>query len=737
MSSAVFAQTEIAGSVKDEKGNAIVAASISIKDSYDGTISDSAGQFLFSTFETGMQLFVVTATGYENFEQAVDLSKPQKPFQVVLKSSFNEMTAVVITAGSFEASDKKRATVLNAIDIATTASANADITAAIKTLPGAQQVGESEGLFVRGGTAAETKTYIDGTLVNNFFYSSVPDIAQRGRFSPFIFKGTIFSAGGYSALYGQALSSALILESIDLPEQSASNIGISPIGVSLGFQKLNKKKTASWGLNYGYTNLYLAFKLLKTKQDFFTIPAYHTGDANFRIKTSSTGMLKYYGYFSQNKLAFRQASLDTLNYKEAFHLKNFNMYHNLSWKENLGEFWKVQLGASFANNKDDIIGGLQDADNNNVLLEGMSYKIFALNSNGNYVNGKAVFERRLRGLSALRFGTEYNYSNDKNIYTAQTADRYSGIIKEHLSSLFAETDLYVTNNLAARFGGRMEHSSLLQRYNFAPRASLAYKVGKQAQASLAYGIFYQSPERKYLPAIADLNFAKATHYIAQYQKLNRQTTFRVEAFYKKYENLLKTSGNNYQQAASSNNGHGYAQGVELFWRDRKTIKNVDYWISYSFLDSKRDFLNYPAELQPSFAAKHTFNVVAKKFVSSLRTNFNANYTYASGRPYYNIQYNQSNDKFTIADQGITKDYHSLSLSVNYLPNVFKKGAAQHTVFVFSITNVLGSNQVFGYNYSDNGLRKQAIEPSTRTFIYLGAFISFGIDRTQDIINSNL
>ena len=57
--------------------------------------------------------------------------------------------------------------------------------------------------------------------MNNFFYSSVPNVAQRGRFSPFIFKGTVFSAGGYSALYGQALSSALILESIDLPEQSS------------------------------------------------------------------------------------------------------------------------------------------------------------------------------------------------------------------------------------------------------------------------------------------------------------------------------------------------------------------------------------------------------------------------------------------------------------------------------------------------------------------------------------
>ena len=175
---------------------------------------------------------------------------------IQLKEEISELTAVVISAGSFEASDRKRATaVLDPLDIVTTASANGDVTEALKTLPGAQQVGESEGLYVRGGTAAETKTFIDGTLVNNFFFSSVPNIAQFGRFSPFIFKGTVFSTGGYSALYGQALSSALILESIDLPEKTSANFGLSVIGGNIGWQQLVKKKNASWGLNYSYTNL--------------------------------------------------------------------------------------------------------------------------------------------------------------------------------------------------------------------------------------------------------------------------------------------------------------------------------------------------------------------------------------------------------------------------------------------------------------------------------------------------
>jgi hypothetical protein len=731
-----IAQTVIFGIVKDNK-QSVNGASIAIKDSYDGAVTDSTGKFRVRTTEKGEQILVVSAIGYKTFEQKINLNEIVQDLTITLKEEINEMRAVVITAGAFEASDKKRTTVLTSLDIVTTASANADVTGAIKTLPGAQQVGEAEGLFVRGGTAAESKIFIDGTLVNNFFYTSEPNIATRGRFSPFIFKGTVFSAGGYSALYGQALSSALILESIDLPDQSSADFGISPIGGSAGLQKLSKKKNASWGVNYGYTNVYLAFKVLKTKPDYFLMPAYHTGDANFRFKISKTGFLKYYGYFSQNKVGIRTESLDSIGYKDIFRLRNFNMYHNLSWKENLGGKWKFNGGISYTNNKDHIKGSTQDEDNKDVMLAGLEYKNFQLDADGDYLNAKAVFEKRFEGLSALRFGTEYNYSNDKANYTLFNGQKYPNNIKENLLSGFAETDVYLTNDLAAKVGARMEHSAFLDKFNFAPRISLAHKLGKEGQTSFAYGIFYQNPERKYLPSPNELGFAKATHYIVQYQKVTSQVTFRVEVFYKKYEDLLKTTVVNNQQMAASNTGYGYAKGFEFFWRDRKTIKNFDYWISYSYLDTKRDFLNYPAQIQPNFAAKHTANLVLKKFVSKLKTQFNANYVFATGRPYYNIRYDYVNSKYAIYDQGKTIPYNSLSFSVNYVPNVFKQGIPKYNVFVLSITNVLGSKQVFGYNYSYNGIRKEAIVPPTKTFIYVGAFLSLGVDRTQDIINNNL
>ncbi len=356
-------QVKISGKIISNKKIPLAGVSVSIVDSYDGATTDSSGNYSFTTSEKGIQTLKATASGYKPFEEKITIVSSPIILNAELKEAITELKAVVISAGTFEASDEKRATALSPIDIATTASANSDITGALKTLPGTQQAGESTGLFVRGGTADETKYYIDGTQVNNFYYSSEPGQSSRGRFNPFLFKGTIFSSGGYSALYGQALSSVLLLESIDLPEKTSASFGLSYLNANAGIQKLSKNKKSSWGATYSYTNLSLVYNVIKQRFDYFKVPIVHQADANFRIKTSSTGMLKYYGMFSSTNVGFRQQDVDSLDMKDAFGLKNLNIYHNLSWKEYFGNGWKVNIGSSYSNNQDKINMELQDNEN--------------------------------------------------------------------------------------------------------------------------------------------------------------------------------------------------------------------------------------------------------------------------------------------------------------------------------------------------------------------------------------
>ena len=721
--SGVQAQIKVTGSVKDQKGRILAGANIVVKGSYDGTVSDSTGSFSFKTYEKGKQFIVASSIGNKTVEQEVNIDSVPVHIDFILKEEISELKAVTVTAGSFEAGDKKRAaTVLSSLDVYTTGGANADISAVVKTLPGAQQVGEQEGLFVRGGAGYEAKQFIDGTLVNNPFFASVPDIASRGRFAPALFKGTVFSTGGYSALYGQALSSALIMESIDIPDRSEVSASISSVFLGAGLQKVAKNKKSSWGGNYGYTNLLPYFSIVKQKPDYFRMPEFHTADLNFRMKTKNGGMLKYYGTFGASDLGLRRPNIDDPNLKNAFGLNNINVYNNLSWRESLGNGWKMNLGLGYSTDFNDIDQQIQNQQNQKITTgqPWIDNNNFRIKTRSDLSQIKAVFDKRLSGISVLRMGGEYMYFYNRSTFNNQTAT-----LPDHFKALFSEADLYITNDLAAKVGARFEHSSLINKANIAPRLSLAYKTGKGAQMSIAYGEFYQKPENNYLYTTTNFGYAKATHFIANYIKNTALQTFRVEAFYKKYDGLVKT------HPSFNNAGAGDAKGVELFWRDKKTFKGLDYWVSYSYLDTKRDFLNYPKQLQPTFAANHTASFVMKRFISKINTGFNFTYSYATGRPYYNLV--QNGAQFTIADQGKTIDYHNLGFSFNYLTSLGKA----YAVIVGSVTNVLNSKQIFGYNYSYNGQRKEAITPPAPQFFFLGVFLSWGVDRRQDAINNNL
>jgi hypothetical protein len=730
-----FSQTVISGKVFSKK-EALPGISITLKDTYDGATSDSSGVFKFSTTEKGDFILTVSGIGYKSFEQKITLPASQPiVLEINLKEDVTELNAVILSAGTFEAGDKKRAAVMSSVDIATTAGSNADISAALKTLPGTQQVGEQEGLFVRGGAGYETKQYIDGNLVNNPYGSSVPDIATRGRFSPFLFKGTVFSTGGYSALYGQALSSVLLLESIDLPEKSEVDASFSPIILGIGTQQLAKNKKASYGFSYNYVNVGLYFKAVKQTPDYFKIPQFHSGDANFRIRTKNGGMLKYYTTFSYSDLGLRRPDIDSNYLKNAFSLNNTNWYNNLSYKENLGKGWKMTLGASFSTNFDKIQQQVQNAANQpkqfSPAVFWMSNKNFTLHNLQNLYLGRAVFEKRIKGLSAIRFGSEYwrmDYRPTFNNAAYKLIDNYS--------AAFTEASIYLSKDLAAQIGARFEHSSIINKSDIAPRVSLAYKTSKKAQVSLAYGIFYQKPEANQLYAGTNVGFTKAIHYIASYQKVDNDRIFRTEAYYKKYEDLIKQIPVSTSYTTYNNSGDGYAKGLDVFFRDKKTFKNLDYWVSYSYIDTKRDYNNFPDLLQPNFAANHNLSIVTKRFFTEIKSGFNLTYSWASGRPYYNIL-TDVNNKYFIADQGKAKTYNNLSFSAEWVPSVGKENAKSFIVLFASVNNILGANNVFGYNYSFDGNYRQPVTPTSKRFYFIGCFISWGVDRTQDAINNNL
>ncbi len=722
------AQTIITGHVLTEKNEPVSAASVLLKDTHIATTTDSTGRFVLRVNGEGRKIIKVTAVGYSSKQVELAPADSSTGITIYLKETAAQLGEVTVSAGSFHASDKAKGAALTPIDAVTVAGNGGDIANAMRVLPGAQMIGEKEGLFVRGGSSEEAKQFVDGTWLKNPNASSVPGMPQYARLNPFLFKGILFSTGGYSALYGEALSGALILESTDMPDESSASFNLFPTNTGLGWQSLSHNRKSSYGVTARYSNFHLYNNVVPQGPDFFHGPEYFSGDANFRIKTSATGIVKGYINYGHSHTGMRNPDVDSSSLLSGYEVKGDNLMANLSYRESLGRQWKIDAALAFNQDHENISNQLLDSNKQPLQLSIPPYneKNNLSDIHSAFMQGRLVMTRQFTRYQAIRFGSEYFYSHDTYNNGIQTYP-----VADHLLVFFAEGDIRVTPHLAVRAGIRAEHSSLLQRSPVAPRLSLAYKFNDGGQINMAYGIFYQKPENSFLWQHANLQFASAAHYILNYQKRMGNRLFRIETYYKQYHNLVSTI------ADTASHGRGYAKGVELFWRDKKTFKHIDYWITYTYLDTKRAYLNYPYPIRPNFATPHTASVAIKRFFESISLNANLAYTFATGRPYYDIRTDAEGHSF-IGSSGTTHVYHGLNLSFAYLISFLKRwGIKDYSGIGAGINNVLGNRQVFDYYYSANGQHRQAITlPAVRSY-YIGIFMSLGVDRRDDFINENL
>ncbi len=707
------AQIRISGAVSYNAITPVMGANVSLEGTYDGSTTDKRGEFSFVITDPGTYTLLVEAPNLVPIRKMLMLkdSVPVKLKLIFVEKQLS-LSEVMVRPRVFANSDKNMAGTLKTLDVLTTAT-DGSINTALKSMPGTQQVGESADLFVRGGTGYETKTFMDGLLIRNYNYSGASGVATRSRYPTTLFKGTVFSTGGYSAQYGQALSSVLLLETQDIPIGSSADFTLSPLMASAAIQQVLPDKKSVFGGGLNYTNLNWVLKWMPN-QSVRLNPAPESLDGHlyYRRKLPNQGMFKMFANWSWSETGVQQANLDYLNTTNKVQIGNRNLYANINYRQYIGKGWKTQLGAAWGYNADDI--------NIRVLEEEVLRYTTTGQQRTQTGQAKAVFSKDMFKYSTLHLGTEWFYTHDHQGDSNSTS-AYVDVYR----AAFAELDWYLTEQISLRVGGRYEASSLTGRQHLGPRLSVGYTFANDGLLSLSHGTFYQQQERDFLLRRHDLDMTQARHTILSYLHTNKDHTLRLEAYCKAYDGLLRTTPD------TANTGKGYAQGAEFFWRDRKSLKGVDYWVSYSYLDTKRQYLNYPRLTQPSFAAQHTASLVLKRFFSKLTTNVGLTYTVTTGRPYYNPA--RPADEFM---QDRTPVYQNLGLSVAYLPKI--RIRQSYSVVVMTVSNLLGNQQIYGYRYgSSSPYRSEAIKPVANPFVFLGFFLNIGTDRRQETINSQL
>jgi hypothetical protein len=703
IATAAFAQNTISGKVVDKKGKFIAGANIYIDGTYDGATTNENGQFSFSTTATGNQVLIASFLVYETSKTTINVADFQNKTIVLLESS-NTLDAVVISAGTMETGDKARVAVLKPLDIVTTSGSAGNIIAALQTLPGTQSVGEDGRLFVRGGEANETQTFVDGIRVAQPYNATIGNVPTRGRFSPFLFSGIAFSTGGYSAEYGEALSSVLLLNTEDTPDQNKTEISLMTVGLGLGnTQKWNK---SSLSVNSSYINLAPYQAVIPQNIDWNRPFQSLSGESVYRYNFNN-GILKVYAAFDSSQLDINQENINAPD-KIRVAVNNNNFYFNTSYNGRFGSGWQLVSGLSYGYSKNQI--GL-DLDN--------------VNNDENAAHLKVKLKKNFSNYFKLSFGSDYFITKVDEDFTPNMGTTTSIGYNATIGAFFTEADILFSKKLAAKVGLRASYNNLLDESTISPRISMAYKVAKNSQFSMAYGNFTQSPGVDYIKysKLHQFESESASHYILNFQYNKDNQTFRAETYYKAYDNLVKYDTPTIAYNSVFNNtGSGYAKGLDIFWRDGKTIKNLEYWLSYSYIDTKRDYKNFPTAATPTFVADHSLSLVTKYFISDWRSQIGFTNSFSSGRPY-------NNPNETAFMNGKTKAYNNLSFNLAYL-------ISQQKILYFSVSNVLGTQNVFGYDYARNPdntgfYNRKEIIPTADRFFFVGFFWKISNDKKDN------
>lgn len=700
-----FAQTMVSGKVTNKKGVPISGANVYLENTYDGATSDANGNFSFATNKEGEVTLVVSYIAFRTYRITTNV-EVLKNVTVILQEAINALDAVVLSAGSFQAGDNTKTAVMGPIDIVTTAGVAGDFISALQTLPGTQTVGEDGRLFVRGGTAEETQVFIDGLRVFQPYIPTSNNAPTRGRYSPFLFDGITFSTGGYSAEYGNALSSVLLLNTIDEPEQDQTDLSFMSLGGGIGHTKKWDKDALT--INATYINLAPYNALVPDRNVWNKLPESISGETVYRHSTKN-GLLKFYSAFDYINFDVEQQDIDFKDLVR-FDLKNYNWYTNLSYDGFIGDKTKLSTGLSYSNSKTNLfVDKTEVTDTENAVHAKVKIK-HPFNNQFKLSYGAEFFSRRF---------TEDGINDEVNPFNYDFTDNSTAV--------FAEADLLFSNAFAAKVGVRANYTALFDEYTLAPRLSLAYKLNKRSQLSLAYGDFYQTGQNDELKFSQDLSNQKASHYILNYQYKTSGQLFRTEVFYKDYDKLWQYNTVFGRPSSNfANDGYGIAKGIDLFWKDSRSIKNLQYWLSYSYLNTERKYQDYPEAVMPSYATNHNASLVTKYWINDLRSQVGMTYSFASGRPY-------DNPNSTTFMDGRTKSYHNVSFNWSYL-------ISQQKILFISASNLFGFKNTFGYDYANtpdtSGIfKRQAIVPNADRFFFIGFFWTISADKTKNQLDN--
>jgi hypothetical protein len=209
--------SSLSGAVLDESGAAIPGATVTAENLTTGqqreTQSSQVGRFTFSSLTPGRYSITAQLFGFESTQVHDVVLASGRELSVSLEmkvASINEAVSVKGTTAPVAAGPSTID--VTPLEVRNVAGAAENIFRVLQTLPGVSAVNDFDSrLTVRGGGPDQNLTMMDGVEIHNPFRL----FGLTSAFNPATVDRFELTAGGFSAKYGDRLSSILVVENRD------------------------------------------------------------------------------------------------------------------------------------------------------------------------------------------------------------------------------------------------------------------------------------------------------------------------------------------------------------------------------------------------------------------------------------------------------------------------------------------------------------------------------------------
>jgi len=606
-------QGTIKGRVLDiETKTPLPGVSVFILGAEMGTSSNVDGYFTVKKIPVGNYSLKFSLIGYESLIKTDIIVRSKRITNLVtqLKISAVETSDINVFSGYFSRVEDQSTSAINysSEEIRRAPGSAGDVCRIISILPSISKTNDQmNSLVVRGGSSAENSFFIDNIEISNINHYPTQG-ATGGPISllnvDFI-QDVNFSAGGFSAIYGDRLSSVMDItfrEGNRDEFDGQLDFGFAGLGVTAEGPLFKNK--GSWIFSARRSYLDLLVDAIGTG----VAPKYSDYQGKLVFDLSSNDKITALEILGVDYISFKKdQSIEDgrSNYGSFDAIENTS---GINWRHIWGKngYSNTAISHSFTKYKSDMLKTTTDL----ALSKGESIE--------QIYNIRNVNHYRFNKSNRLEFGFDAKHlSINNDTFTAEYINPFGDTIpsisqdEEITGQKYGAFVNYISKpltNLTAILGVRADYFSLNENSHISPRFALSYQITDKTSINGSTGIYYQNLSMVVLLSNqedrAKLKDPVAYHYILGVNHLlSDNTRLTVEIYDKEYDNfpldpsqpqLFVADELVYNRFYSNHetlidNGKAYSRGIELIVQ-KKLAEDIYGLVSGSYFRTR--YCNY-------------------------------------------------------------------------------------------------------------------------------------------------